>query len=356
MPSINTVTQCLASSALLSLSMGLSAAEPPKVEPVDSLKKQLWIGVAPISRSTIWLSGENGTVAHSSDGGESWQYSQPGQDNLQFRDIEAIDDRQAYALSIGDNGQSKVYWTENAGADWRLRYRAEHDSFLNCMALSPSGEAWVFGDSVGDEWRMARSPGGRNWIKVRSAVSSKPQSNEGGFASSGSCVRFNNDTWLMGTGNADTARVLRKGSFGIRFEVIDSPMQAGPQAGIFAVWPVDDEQFYIAGGHLDSAEADGKRLWHYDGDEFTALPEPPLEGALYSLSVVEHQGRWLLTSNPSGAAAFHVPTQEWHKLSDANIWNVQCHDDISCWLVGKEGFAAKLVWKPEQDRPAGAEF
>ena len=346
------------STLALAAAVNLSAvaAEPPKLKVLENLEKQLWIGAAPVSRSTIWLSGENGLVAHSDDGGNSWRYSQPGQDDLQFRDIEAIDNRQAYALSIGDDGQSKVYFTDNGGENWRMRYRAEADTFLNCMDLSPNGEAWVFGDSVGDSWRIVRSPGGRNWIKAYSAVSQKPLSNEGGFASSGSCVRFNNQTWLVGTGNADTARVLRKGGFGIRFEVIDTPMQAGPNAGIWAVWPVDDEQFYIAGGHLNTDDNEGERLWYYDGDEFSALPEPPLQGALYSLSVVEHQGRWILTSNPSGAAAYHEPSQKWFKLTDANVWNVQCHSDISCWFVGKDGFAATLVWKPEPDRPTNAEF
>ena len=146
-------------------------------------------------------------MAHSDDGGNTGVTVSQAR-RLQF-DIEAIDNRQAYVLSIGDDGQSKVYFTDNSGANWRMRYRAEADTFLNCMGISPNGEAWVFGDSVGDEWRIVRSPSGRNWIKANSAISEKPQSNED-FAAT-CCVRFNNDTWLVGTGNADTARVLRKG-------------------------------------------------------------------------------------------------------------------------------------------------
>jgi len=353
--------RCL-SSALISLvatiaaSSSVIAAEPPKLQLVESVRNQHWIGIAPVSRSTVWLAGNNGAVAHTEDGGETWNYSQPGQNDLEFRDIEAIDNRQSYAMSIGDDGQSKIYFSDNSGESWQMSYRGENDSFFNCMATSPNGEAWVLADSVGDQWRLARSPSGRNWMKGAGAIGTKPLSNESGFAASGSCVRFNNDTWLMGTGNADTARVLRKGSFGIRFEVIDSPMQAGPNAGIFAVWPVNDKEFYIAGGHLEPDENDTERLWYYDGQQFNALPEPPLQGALYSLSVIEHQGRWLLTSNPTGAAAFHKPSQQWYKLTDADVWNVQCHSDISCWLAGKEGFVAKLIWKPEQDQPTNKEF
>ncbi|MGM0481633.1 MAG: WD40/YVTN/BNR-like repeat-containing protein [Pseudomonadota bacterium] len=355
------IKQCLHRlliSGLLLPTIGIAAqaAEPPELQQLNTVRDQMWIGAAPVSRATVWLAGENGLVAYTRDGGKSWNYSQPGQDDLQFRDIEAIDDRQAYAVSIGDDGESKVYFTDNRGDSWRMRYRADSDTFLNCMATSPNGEAWIFGDTVGDEWRIIRSPGGRNWMKAHSAVSEEPLANEGGFASSGSCVRFNNDTWLVGTGNADTARVLRKGGFGIRFDVIDSPMKAGPGAGIFAVWPVDDEVFYIAGGNMQTDEEQGQRLWRYDGEQFQAVPKPPLEGALYSLSVIDHQGRWLLTSNKSGAAAYHEPTETWHKLTDAEVWNIQCHSDISCWLVGNDGFVAKLIWKPAPDRRANAEF
>lgn len=343
---------CCAVAILSGASSFSAAAAPPELEVLDTIQEQLWIGVSPVSRNTIWVAGENGKIARSTDAGASWEYFQPGPKDLQFRDIEAIDDQRAYAMSVGDSGQSRVYYTDNGGKRWRLRFRGESSTFLNCMALAPSGEAWIYGDSVGDEWRMARSADGRNWMQVRSAVAKPPLSNEGGFASSGSCARFNNDTWVMATGNADKARLLIKGSFGIRFQVIDTPMQAGPMAGITSVWPNTSSDFYIAGGSLSEKQSkqDTPRLWHYANKEFKALPEPPMSGALYSLSKVSHNGEWLLTSNPQGAAALHLDSAKWYPLSDKNVWNVQCHDDISCWFVGKDGFIAKLLWQPADSK------
>lgn len=332
------------------LLMSFSAtAQPPQIERFENVRQQHWIGVSPVNRNTIWLSGENGTVARTTDSGKSWEYFQPGPADIEFRDIEAIDDRRAYAVSVGTNGQSRIYYTDNGGKSWRLRFRGESNSFFNCMALSPDGEAWIHGDSVGDEWRMVHSADGRNWMQVRSAVAVPPQSNEGGFASSGSCARFNNNTWMIATGNADKARVLIKGSFGIRFHVIDTPMPAGPMAGITSVWPIDEDSFYIAGGELNEASGSEDRLWHYQDNTFQALPQPPMSGALYSLSLVNHNGSWLLTSNPQGAAALNLSTDQWVKLSDANIWNIQCHGDVSCWLVGKNGYVGRLQWQPPQD-------
>lgn len=343
----NTFRLVLPFSLLISFS---AAAQPPQIEVFDNVRKQHWIGVSPVNRNTIWLSGDNGTVARTTDSGKSWQYFQPGPSDLEFRDIEAIDDRRAYAVSVGNNGQSRIYYTDNGGDSWRLRFRGEPNSFFNCMALSPDGEAWIHGDSVGDEWRMVHSADGRNWMQVRSAVAEPPLSNEGGFASSGSCARFNNKTWMIATGNSDKARVLIKGSFGIRFSVMETPMSAGPMAGITSIWPINEESFYIAGGDLGDNTSRGERLWHYTDDSFKALPEAPMAGALYSLSLVEHDGSWLLTSNPQGAAALNLKSRQWFQLSDANIWNIQCHDDISCWFVGKDGYVGRLQWQPAQKR------
>ena len=49
-----------------------NAPEPPKVEVVTSIESQQWIGISPISRNTIWVSGVDGRVARSTDAGFSW--------------------------------------------------------------------------------------------------------------------------------------------------------------------------------------------------------------------------------------------------------------------------------------------
>ena len=322
----------LVSSALFAIAIDLQVlATRPDIN---------WIGVSSPSPDVVWLSGSKATVARSSDGGKTWQYSQPTSNDLQFRDIEALDDRHAYALSIGNNGDSRVYYTSNGGRDWQLSYRAGGNQFLNCLAISPKrNEIWVYGDSIDGQWDLVRSPDGRNWLPSRNAIDSAPLGGEGGLAASGGCVRFNNDIWAMATANATTARLLIKRSFGIRFKAIDTPMVAGPNAGIASVWPFSEKHVLLAGGDLNHPER-RPRLVEYKNDEFTSLVEPPLEGALYSLTVTPAQG--ILVTNPSGAA--FLPTlnaQEWQTLSDANIWNSTCNNE-TCFMVGKEGYAVRF--------------
>lgn len=302
-----------------------------------------WVGASAPSANVIWLGSTTGTIARSTDAGATWQYVKPANDQLQFRDIEALDANHAYALSIGDNGNSRIYYTANGGTSWTLRFRAGSNQFLNCIDVSSRNEAWVYGDSLENHWDMVRSADGRNWMTARNTVDSQPLPDEGGLAASGGCVRFNHDTWAIGTANADTARLLVKRSRGIRFKAIDTPMPAGPGAGIASVWPLAEDDVILAGGDLNNTDT-APRLMRYQSGEFSLLPEPELKGALYSLTVIERADRAgdMLVSNPNGAAYFDAVNSKWLPLTDANVWNSVCSSSY-CYLVGKNGFVARFT-------------
>ncbi|RUO65756.1 hypothetical protein CWI77_04785 [Pseudidiomarina planktonica] len=297
-----------------------------------------WISISAPSRDTIWLAGSQGTIGRSTDGGETWSFSKPGSNELEFRDIEALDDQRAFALSVGEGGNSRVYYTSNAGRSWQLRYRADSNLFMNCLAVAPSGEALAFADSYNERWQLIRSADGRNWLNISNVVDSGPLSGEGGFSASGNCIQYKNDVWAIGTGNAVTARVLIKPKFGIRFKVMNTPMLAGPMRGITAIWPRAENDFFIAGGDLSEAQSQ-PQVMHFNAGEFTTLPTPPLQGAIYSLSL---NGEQLLVSNPSGAAIGSLTGENWQKLTSENVWATQCTEHQRCYLAGKNGYFASF--------------
>ncbi|WP_173919142.1 WD40/YVTN/BNR-like repeat-containing protein [Pseudidiomarina piscicola] len=311
------------------------------LQPLPSRPDVNWIGVSSPSPEVVWISGSKATIARSIDSGKTWSYSQPSNTALEFRDIEALDTQHAFALSIGKNGNSRIYYTNNGGSSWQLRYRAGGEQFLNCFAVAPkTNEAWGYGDSIDGQWDLLRATDGRNWLSSSNAIDSPPQSAEGGLAASGGCVRYTEGAWAMGTANASTARLLVKRSFGIRFKAIDTPIAAGPSAGIASVWPFSHEHVVMVGGDLNHPER-RPRIVEYKDDNFTALAEPPLEGALYSLTITDQQQ--LIVTNPSGAALLpSISASEWLTLSEANIWNASCNAD-ECYFVGKDGFTARLA-------------
>ena len=64
-------------------------------------------GVSAVSEDVAWLSGSNGTVLRTVDGGRTWRGLTVAAEPLDFRDIDAVDDRTACAMSIGTGPASR---------------------------------------------------------------------------------------------------------------------------------------------------------------------------------------------------------------------------------------------------------
>src|SRR5262245_49299345 len=76
-------------------------------------------GVSAVSETVAWASGAGGTVLRTVDGGKTWtRLSVPGAEQLDFRDVDAADERTAWVLSIGKGASSRIYKTTDAGEHW----------------------------------------------------------------------------------------------------------------------------------------------------------------------------------------------------------------------------------------------
>src|SRR5882724_13140831 len=80
-------------------------------------------GVSAVSARVAWASGSGSTVLRTNDGGATWQKLTVTTDQLDFRDIDAIDMRTAYVLSIGNGPASRIYKTTDAGTTWTLQFK-----------------------------------------------------------------------------------------------------------------------------------------------------------------------------------------------------------------------------------------
>src|SRR5690554_3635682 len=75
------------------VAVSLLVATALHVTPLPTQADIHWIGVSAPTTNVVWLSGSQATIARSTDGGTNWEYFKPTNDNLQFRDIEALDAR-----------------------------------------------------------------------------------------------------------------------------------------------------------------------------------------------------------------------------------------------------------------------
>jgi photosystem II stability/assembly factor-like uncharacterized protein len=208
-------------------------------------------GVSAVSERVAWASGSGATVLRTLDGGATWSKLMVTSDALDFRDIDAIDARTAYVLSIGNGAASRIYKTTDAGATWTMQFKNDNEkAFLDAISFSDADHGLVFGDSVDRQFYILTTEnGGRTWTRVPASNLPPALENEGAFAASGTNIALFGKThaWI-GTGGAAKARVLRTADSGRTWQVADTPLAAGPSTGIFSIAFRDAKHGVIVGG------------------------------------------------------------------------------------------------------------
>src|SRR5262249_42263733 len=101
-----------------------AGAQAPTVTEQTSGVRALLIAVSAVDEKTVWVSGANGTVLRTLDGGDHWEVRPvPGAERLGFRDVHAFSKDVAWVLSIGNGASSRVYHTTDGGATWTLQFQ-----------------------------------------------------------------------------------------------------------------------------------------------------------------------------------------------------------------------------------------
>jgi len=208
-------------------------------------------GVSAVNEKVAWASGSGSTVLRTSNGGSTWKRLNVTTEPLDFRDVDAIDEQTAFVLSIGNGPASRIYKATDAGITWTLQFKNEDpEAFFDAMSFWDGNHGVVIGDSIRGQFCILRTEnGGRTWTRV--PVNDLPPAleNEGAFAASGTNIALvgKSHAWI-GTGAAARARVLRTSDSGRTWRIADTPLHAGPSAGIFSVAFRDVKHGVIVGG------------------------------------------------------------------------------------------------------------
>ena len=208
-------------------------------------------GVSAVTDRVAWASGSGSTVLRTEDGGASWKTLIVTSDRLDFRDVDAIDEKTAYVLSIGNGNASRIYKTTDGGATWALQFRNEDPKrFLDAMSFWDADHGLVFGDSIDGRFDILMTAnGGASWTRLLPDILPPALQNEGAFAASGTniAVYGNKYAWI-GLGSATRARVLHTRDGGRHWKVSDTPIKSGTSSGIFSIAFRDARHGVIVGG------------------------------------------------------------------------------------------------------------
>jgi photosystem II stability/assembly factor-like uncharacterized protein len=300
-------------------------------------------GVSAVSNTVAWASGQNGTVLRTVDGGLTWQaLTIPGAEKLDLRDIDAIDERVAYALSIGSGESSRIFKTSDGGAGWQTQFvNADPKAFFDAMAFWDAERGVAFSDSVDGRFViLITNDGGRTWTRAPGDGPPPALPNEGAFAASGTNVAvWGADRVWIGTGAASRARVLHSRDRGRTWSVATTPLAAGPSAGIFSVAFRDALHGIVVGGdYKKEGDAIDNAAVTNDGGA-TWTPIKGLSGFRSAVAYVPGAVTpSLLAVGPSGADVSSDDGRSWTAIEAPALhaFSFARRGDVG-WGVGEKG-------------------
>ncbi len=147
-------------------------------------------GLSVVDDKTIWVSGSNGTVGRSLDGGITWKWmTVKGFEKTDFRDIEAFDKTTAVIMGIAE--PAYILRTINGGETWQVVFEnKDKGMFLDAMEFWNEQAGIVIGDPTKNKFFIARTfDGGKTWQGIAENKLPVADSGEACFASSGTNVR-----------------------------------------------------------------------------------------------------------------------------------------------------------------------
>ncbi len=333
-------------------------------QPLDSGTTASFRGLSAVSDDIVWVSGTGGTWGRTADGGDTWAMKQvPGAEELDFRDVDAFDDRTAYLMSAGPGNASRIYKTTDGGDTWALQHRnPPPEGFWDGMAFWDAERGLLYGDPVGGRFVvLATEDGGATWNRVPEAGMPPALEGEAGFAASGSgiAVAEGGHAWF-GTGGP-RARVFHSADYGASWTVSQTPMgaadetQHGSSTGIFSLAFSNPGHGVAVGGDYTQPEAtagnfartsDGGSSWATNGE----APAGYRSGIAFAPGM---DGRVLIAAGTSGSDLSLDGGETWIALDQGN-YNAVTFGSSTCgaWAAGPEGRLARLAVPDEVE--AGA--
>lgn len=300
-------------------------------------------GVSAVNDRVAWASGAAGTIVRTGDGGRTWQrLSIPGTAALDFRDIDALDENNAYVLSIGPGEASRIYRTRDGGVTWQLQFtNPDPRAFYDALTAWSRTRALAFSDSVDGRlvMRITRD-GGDSWMPVPADRLPTALPGEGAFAASGSNIAAHGRRLWIGTG---AGRVLRSADEGQSWQAAVTGLASSPTAGIFSIAFRDGRHGIVVGGDYKresvaeanaAVSSDGGKSWRLVGS---------LSG--FRSAVAWLEGQMVLAIGPTGTDLSRDDGQSWRQLSGEGFHAFSKAPGIrAAWAVGEAGKVARLRW------------
>ena len=203
-------------------------------------------GIDAVGNGVAWASGTNGTVLRTEDAGFVWQLCTipPGAEHLDFRGVQAFDNKTAIVMSSGKGDLSRLYKTIDGCQTWKKVFdNPDETGFFDAIHRVTSNQVFVLGDPVDGKFALftSRDAGSTWFIEDDPGLDAPPKT--GAFAASNSSLGNVGPFLLFGTGGPQAAVFkvepacdAKTGACPMVWHPSETPIAHGPaEAGIFSV-------------------------------------------------------------------------------------------------------------------------
>lgn len=321
------------------LVLALSTGYGQSVVTLDSSRKQSFRGLSVFSDKVIWVSGTQGTVGRSVDGGENWEWKTvAGFEKTDFRDIEAFDKKTAIIMGVGS--PAYILKTTDGGETWRLVYE-NRDSvmFLDAMEFWNDMSGMAIGDPIDGRFFILRTfDGGDTWQTIPEMNRPVAMEGEACFAASGTNIR------ALGRGEAVFISGGISSNFFKRDEKINLPLNQGVStAGANSIAIRKKKTMVVTGGDfMKPEETKGNCAVSFDGGQTWSNPESWPSGYRSCVEYLSKK-KWI-TCGLSGVDISSDDGLNWKNISNLSFHVVRkAKKGKSVFLAGANGRIGKLV-------------
>ena len=312
-------------------------------------------GLSAVNDKVAWVSGyvsggAQGLVERTTDRGKTWQsVAPPGSANLQFRDVQAFDAKNAVILASGTGTDSRVYVTSNGGASWTLAFtNTDPAAFYDCMSFWDKRHGIAVSDpgSNGKFEIIATSDGGLHWGNPVSPTGMPaPLPGEAGFAASGECLVTGHGrrAWFGSGGTSPNARVFRTSDAGKTWQVSTTPIDSGPSAGINGLAFRNDGKHGIAVGGDFFLPATSLNTVAITKDGGKSWQLAKTQNHQYRSGVHWLHGNTAIDVGLTGSDVSTDGGNTWTTFDTGSFDTVDCTGGDHCWASGAGDRVAYLV-------------
>jgi hypothetical protein len=317
-------------------------SQTPQIKILQGGNKVSIRGLSVVNNKIIWVSGNDGMVARSTNGGKDFEWMKVnGYEKRDFRDIEAFDKNTA--IIMGVDAPAIILKTNDAGKSWnKVLEDSTKGMFLDAMDFTNDMHGMVIGDPIDEKVYISETTDQGNTWKRFDANSKNSSytthSGEAFFASSGTNLKLTgNDLILVSGGLSSRLHYLN--------EWHNLPLIQGKESTGANSIAVNLISGVVVGGDFskDTISTGNCVLVDLSNQIKFRLPETAPHG--YRSCVIYLTENVLVACGTSGIDVSKDAGKNWELISKEGFHVVQkAKKGNAVFLAGSNGRIAKLIF------------